>query len=179
MIFSFPLSEPQCSYLWFSLHLLSSSPLLFSQSHSGSKFNSYILMLLNTCLCLSFQSLSVKLHFFGKEPEVVLSGLLLFFKVWNVECWERNAFFFPLFFFFFLYSLEAGVRLDTLSFFTYFLIFQVRRRVERGWGAFLAWALFGLSGDILMWLAWSDWQADTFTRLSWQVGVGRGYPIKF
>lgn len=42
--------------------------------------NSCILILVNTHVCLSFQSLSVKHHFFGKGPEVVLSEFI-FFKV--------------------------------------------------------------------------------------------------
>lgn len=43
-----------------------------------AQVNSCILILVNTHLCLSFQSLSVKHHFFGKGPEVVLSELIFF-----------------------------------------------------------------------------------------------------
>lgn len=45
--------------------------------HSRPQFNHCIVILIKTHLCLSSQSLSVKLHFFGRGPGVVLSELLI------------------------------------------------------------------------------------------------------
>lgn len=73
--FSHLVSEPQYSQLWFPLHLNPPAP-SSPQPHSRSQFKSCILIPLNIHLCLSFQSFSVKLHFFVKEPEVVQLKLI-------------------------------------------------------------------------------------------------------
>lgn len=99
-----------------------SLPLPFPKPHSRFQLNSRILILLNTHLFLSSQSLSVRLYACGKGPEVVLTDLI-FLKIWTVECWERNLVFLVV---------RWEIRVRYIEFLMYFLFQELRQPGEGG-----------------------------------------------
>lgn len=94
----------RATVLW-AMHLfmlIILQPLLSPQRPSMSQFNSCILIPLNTHLYLSFHSLSVKLHFFEKKADAVLSKLI--FQKYKLQSTEKEMHVFL------LLSFKAAVR---------------------------------------------------------------------